>query len=137
MILGDPLGVTLKYRINSLNAFDFSFGPDYFGSPRLQIDYVWMFDTFHSSVVKTYAGPGLGVAFAKGIRIFFSREPHAETFANQEDNKFGFGGRAIFGLNITPKRSAFAVFVEAGPLIGINHIFDLDLDGAIGLRYTL
>jgi hypothetical protein len=137
VVLGDPLGVTMKYRTAANTAFDLGFGPDYFGSPRLQIDYVFQFNTFSSDIVKTYMGPGLAVAFAKGIKIFFSREPHHETFSNLEDNKFGFGGRAIFGLNITPKRSPFEVFVEAGPLVGMNHIFDLDLDGAIGLRYNL
>ncbi len=137
LILGDPLGATMKYRIGTANALDISFGPDYFGSPRLQIDYIWEFDTFHSNVVRTYVGPGLAVALAKGIKIFFSREPHHESFAELEDNKFGFGGRAIFGLDIMPIRSPIQLFVEAGPLIGINHIFDLDLDGAIGFRYRL
>ena len=137
VILGDPLGVTMKYRLSAENAVDVGFGPDYFGSPRLQIDYVWEFRAFPSNVVRAYAGPGLAVAFAKGIRIFFSREPHLESFANIEDNKFGFGARAIFGLDISRKHSPLEYFIEAGPLVAFNHIFDLDLDGAVGLRYNL
>jgi hypothetical protein len=136
-ILGDPLGVTMKYRLSAANAIDVEFGPDYFGSPRLQIDDIWEFDTFRSNIICTYAGPGLAVAFAKGITPFFSKEPRHESFANLEDNKFGFGGRAIFGMNITPQRSPIEFFLEGGPLVGINHILDLDLDAAIGMRYRL
>lgn len=136
-ILGDPLGATMKYRLTERNAIDVEFGPDYFGSPRLQIDDVWEFDTFRSNIIRTYAGPGLAVAFAKGITPFFSKEPRHESFSTLEDNKFGFGGRAIFGMNITPNRFPIEFFFEGGPLVGINHIFDLDLDGAIGMRYRL
>ena len=137
IILGDPLGATMKYQFASAHAFDVGFGPDYFGSPRLQIDYVWEFNLFHSTVTSEYAGPGLAVACGKGVKMFFSREPHTESFANQEDNGFGFGGRSIFGMNINPKSSRIQYFVEAGPLIAFKRIFDLDLDGAVGVRYSL
>jgi hypothetical protein len=137
LILGDPLGATMKYQFAQANAIDLGFGPDYFGSPRLQIDYVWEFNLFHSSVTSEYAGPGLAVALGKGAKMFFSREPHTESFANQEDNGFGFGGRSIFGMNINPRSSRIQYFVEAGPLIAFKRIFDLDLDGAIGMRYSL
>ena len=135
--LGDPLGVTMKYQFASANALDVGFGPDYFGSPRLQIDYVWEFNLFHSSVTSEYIGPGLAVAFGKGVKLFFSREPHTESFANQEDNGFGLGGRIIFGMNIAPRNSRIQYFMEAGPLVAIKRIVDLDLDGAIGVRYSL
>ncbi len=137
VILGDPLGITMKYQFEGPTAFQAAFGPDYFGSPRLQLDYVWEFNIFHSAVTNEYAGPGLAVAFAKGVRMFFSREPHVESFANQEDNGFELGGRAIFGINLIPLSSPMQYFVEAGPLIAFKRIFDLDLDGAIGVRYTL
>jgi hypothetical protein len=136
-IIGDPLGITMKYQFVRANALDVGFGPDYFGSPRLQIDYVWEFNLFHSTVTNEYVGPGLAVALGKGTKMFFSREPHLESFANQEDNGFGFGGRAIFGLNINPQSSRIQYFVEAGPLIAFKRIFDLDLDGAVGVQYRL
>jgi hypothetical protein len=137
LIIGDPLGATMKYQFARDNALDVGFGPDYFGSPRLQLDYVWEFNLFHSGITSEYAGPGLAVACAKGAKMFFSREPHTESFANQEDNGFGFGGRSIFGMNINPQRSRIQYFVEAGPLIAFKRIFDLDLDGAVGVRYRL
>ena len=124
-----PVGLT--------EAIDIGFGPDYFGSPRLQLDYVWEFHAFDSSLIGEYAGPGLAVAFAKGINSFYTKEPHRESFATNEDNRFNIGGRAIFGLTITPKASPLEFFVETGPLIPAGHIFDVDVDGAIGLRYKL
>lgn len=145
VVFGDPLGATMKYRFgqpngldnHSPNAFDVGFGPDYFGSPRLQMDYLWEFAIFHSSVVRSYAGPGLAVAFAKGIHVFYTKEPRKESFSALEDNGFGFGGRAVFGFNYVPHFSRFEYFVEGGPFIGMNRIFDLDIDAAVGVRYCL
>jgi len=137
LILGDPLGVTMKYRLSARNAVDVGFGPDYYGSPRLQVDYIWQFNTFHSDVVRTYAGPGLAVAFAKGSNMFYSNEPFRESFANLEDKKAGLGGRMIFGLNFAPKISSFEFFVETGMLVGFNRYFDPDIDYGMGFRYDL
>lgn len=136
-VFGDPFGVTMQYPLGAAKALDIGFGPDYFGSPRLQLDYVWQFHAFNSKLIGEYAGPGLAVAFAKGINTFYTRELHKESFAANEDNRFDIGGRAIFGISITPKASPLDFFVESGPLIPFGHIFDLDFDGAIGFRYRL
>ncbi len=134
-VLGDPLGATMRYPIGTTVAVDVGFGPDYFGSPRLQLDYVWRFHAFDSRIIGEYAGPGLAVAFAKGINSFYTREPHRESFASNEDNRFNVGGRAIFGITITPGASRLEYFVESGPLIPAGRIFDIDVDGAVGFRY--
>ena len=135
--MGDPIGATMNYRISPERAIDVSFGPDYFGSPRLQLDYVWVLNIFHSQITKAYAGPGLAIAMGKGVKTFFSHEPNLESFANEEDNGFGLGARTIFGITVTPKQSSFHYFLEGGPLLGFNRFMDLDLDGAIGVRYSL
>ncbi|HQT90574.1 MAG TPA: hypothetical protein PL001_00920 [Candidatus Kryptobacter bacterium] len=136
-VLGDPLGATMRYPLGMSEAVDVGFGPDYFGSPRLQLDYVWQFHAFGSKIIGEYAGPGLAVAFAKGINSFYTREPHRESFASKEDNRFDIGGRAIIGISITPKASRVEFFVESGPLIPAGRIFDVDVDGAVGFRYKL
>lgn len=127
----------MRYPLGPARALDVGFGPDYFGSPRLQLDYVWQFQAFHSKIIGVYVGLGLAVAFAKGINSFYTREPHTEIFAANEDNRFDLGGRAIFGMSITPGASPLEFFVETGPLIPAGRIFDLDFDGAIGFRYRL
>ncbi len=136
-VFGDPSGITLRYPLGISRAIDAGFGPDYFGSPRLQLDYIWQFHIFSSPVFGGYIGPGLAVAFAKGINSFYTREPMKETFAAQEDNRFEVGGRAVLGVNVTPKSFPFEFFFETAPLIPISRTFDLDFDGAIGFRYKL
>ena len=137
VVFGNPLGVTMRYHIGSASAIDVGFGPDYFGSPRLQMDYVWQFHAFRSRTVGEYFGPGLAVAFGKGISTFYTHERGKESFAANEDNGFGVGGRAIFGMSITPNKSPLEFFMESGPMIPMSRIFDLDLDGAVGFRYHL
>ncbi len=136
-VFGDPSGITMRIPFGISRAFDIGFGPDYFGSPRLQVDYVWVFHAFKSNVFSEYWGPGLAVAFAKGINSFYTNEPMKEHFAATEDNSFQIGGRAIFGLSITPKAVPFEFFVETGPLLPVSRVFDLDFDGAVGVRYKL
>ena len=137
VVVGDPIGITMKYRLPNNRALDVSFGPDYYGSPRLQMDYVWIFDLFHSNFVQEYAGPGVAVAFAKGIKPFYSHEPFPESFTAIEDNGFGVGARTIFGLNFQAIKSPIEYYVETGVLVGFNRYFDPDIDGAIGLRYRI
>lgn len=134
---GDPSGVTVRLPIGETRAVDVGFGPDYFGSPRLQLDYVWQLHMFGSQRIEEYFGPGLAVAFAKGINSLYVREPKKESFATQEDNRFDIGARAVFGVNFNPKSFPFEFFVETGPLLPLGRIFDLDFDGAVGVRYKL
>ena len=136
-VFGDPSGVTMRIPFGISRAFDIGFGPDYFGSPRLQIDYVWEFRVFKSTLFSEYWGPGLAVAFAKGINSFYTNEPMKENFSATEDNSFQIGGSAIIGMSITPKAFPFEFFVETGPLIPVSRVFDLDFDGAVGVRYKL
>lgn len=136
-VVGDPLGITMKYLLGSGRAIDVSFGPDYFGSPRLQVDYVWLFDWFRSSSVREYAGPGLAVAFAKGIKPFYSHEPFPESFTSIEDNGFGVGARSIVGLSYRAPKSSFEYYIETGVMVSFARYFDPDLDGAIGFRYRI
>jgi len=138
LMIGDPIGITMKYSLGNGKALDISFGPDYFGSPRLQIDRVKTFDPFLSTELKAYAGGGLAIAFAKGTTdMFYSREPGNERFTDLEDNGFQLGARAIFGLSFTPKKLPLELFVETGPLIALARMFDIDFDAAVGIRVKL
>lgn len=137
-VFGNPLGASMRYPLGPMHALDFEFGPDYFGSPRLQMDYVWQFHAFRSTTVGEYFGPGLAVAFGSGINTFYTHEwGKPESFAAIEDKGFGIGGRAIFGMRITPNNSRLEFFFESGPMVAIARYFDPDIDGAFGLRYRL
>ena len=137
-IFGNPTGASVSCPLGTSRSLDLNFGPDYFGSPRLQMDYVWQFHAFRSTTVGEYFGPGLAVAFAKGINTFYTHEWGRESFASSEDNGFGVGGRAILGMRLTPMASRLEFFVESGPMIPMTfRYFDLDFDGAFGVRYRL
>lgn len=138
LMIGDPIGITIKYSLRNGKALDISFGPDYFGLPRLQIDKIKIYNPFLSTIVNTYAGEGLAIAFAKGTsNMFYSREPGNEIFTRTEDNGFQLGARAIFGLSFMPKKAPLEVFVETGPLIALTRMLDIDFDAAVGIRLKL
>ena len=114
IILPDPLGVTVKAWTSPVNAVVADFG-GYSGSLRLQFDYLWHFDAFHSRIVEMYAGPGLGVAF-------------------NTDNA-GVGIRGIFGINVIPIATPVEIFFELGPLIELSPEVGASLDVAVGIRF--
>src|SRR5437764_15326859 len=72
LILVEPLGGTIKYWTNPVNAIVGDIGASYFGATRLQVDYLWHFNPFQSTIVKMYAGPGLAIGFGNGHTGFFN-----------------------------------------------------------------
>lgn len=133
LILGDPLGGTIKYWTSAENAFDADIGASYFGAPRVDIDYLWHFNAFRSSVVKMYAGPGLAVGFGTGNEFFYVQDHRRYYY--RVAGETGFGARVIVRLNIIPRASPIEVFLQAGPLIGISPSFGASFDAAIGIRF--
>jgi len=53
----DPLGATVKLWINLVNALVLDIGASDFGPTRLDADYLWHFDAFHSHIVRCMLGP--------------------------------------------------------------------------------
>jgi hypothetical protein len=134
--LGDPLGVTIKYWMNPNEALVGSLGADYFGSPRLNIDYHWHFNAFNSSVVKLYAGPGISFGFGGGRSYLWYGKGHDYYFI-REGNETGIGARILLGLNVIPRNTPVELYMEFGPLIGISPAFGSSFDAAVGVRFYL
>lgn len=129
IILGTPLGATVKLWTASDQAFVGDIGASYFGPLRVQADYIWHFDVFHSYIVKMYAGPGLALAFGHtDDNEFFDDDEPGSTH-------FGVGGRVIVGLNIIPRRTPVEIFAELGPMIAFVPTVGVGLDGGIGIRF--
>ncbi len=131
IMIGDPTGATLKLWTNRENAFVFDLGSSYFGSPRLNVDYLWHFDAFHSSIAKLYAGPGAAIGFGTSHGFFYS-----------DNNGFyvrsggaGLGVRGVFGVNVVPRNTPLEIFFEAGLLVGLSPDFGSAVDAALGLRF--
>lgn len=135
IILGDPLGLTGKYWVSNENAMVFDFGASYFGSPRIQFDYVWHLDVFKSQIVKLYAGPGLGLGFGRpGYSVWYIDNRGRERWYYR-DSGLGVAVRVMVGVNIIPRATPLEIFLELGPNIGIVPGFGAALDAAVGIRF--
>jgi hypothetical protein len=132
--IGNPLGATLKYWTSSNTALVGSIGADYFGSPRVNLDYHFHFNAFNSSVVKMYAGPGLAVGFGSG-RSYLWYKKGKDYYFIRDEGETGIGARVLFGLNVIPRNSPIEMYFELGPLIGIAPAFGASFDVAIGIRF--
>ncbi|MHB8578633.1 MAG: hypothetical protein ACYDA4_02090 [Ignavibacteriaceae bacterium] len=127
IILGEPTGVTFKYWTENDNAFVFDLGSSYFGSPRLDADYLWHFNAFNTDIANLYAGPGLALGFGKGNGFW------DKTFRTNGGAALGI--RGVFGVNILPRRTPLEIFGEIGVLVGLTPDFGSGIDGAIGIRF--
>jgi len=135
IVLGEPLGLSAKYWSSSKNAWQAHLGASYFGSPRIQVDYLWHLDVFKSPVVKLIAGPGVGLGFGhEGSGIWYKNKGNKYWYY-REDDDFGIGVRVITGINIIPKATPIEIFLELGPNIGLFPGFGVGLDGAVGIRF--
>lgn len=128
ILLGDPLGVTVKLWTAHDQAFVADFGASYFGPLRLQGDYLWHFDAFHSYIVKMYAGPGLALGFGHSDDRFFDDDDPNATHV-------GVGMRVMFGINIIPQRTPIEIFLEVGPMIAFVPSIGVGVDAGAGIRF--
>ncbi len=130
VMLGDPSGATLKIWQTDVNAWVIDVGSSYFGSPRVDVDYLWHFNAFHSSTASLYAGPGGTIGFGRGHGFWY------------EDNGFyyrtsgiGIGVRGVFGVNFIPRNTPLEIFGELGVLVGLAPDFGSAVDAAEGIRF--
>src|SRR5258708_36092735 len=123
LILIEPLGATVKYWTAPNQAIDADIGESYFGLPRVDVDYLWHFNSFNSHVLLLYGGIGAAFGFGSSgyYDLYYSRdfEGHPFYYRAYYNSTFGFGIRMLFGLDIIPKRVPFEFFAQVGPLIGI------------------
>ena len=135
IVLGEPLGLTLKYWTSKENAWQGSIGASYFGAPRVQVDYLWHLNVFKSDVVKLIAGPGAGIGFGQEGSGFWYKDKGQKYWYYRDDADFGIGVRVITGINIIPRNTPIEIFLELGPNIGIYPDFGVGLDAGVGIRF--
>ena len=130
LMFGEPTGGTLKIMSNNTNAFVIDVGSSYFGSPRINADYIWQFNAFNSDIANLYAGPGVAIGIGEGSGIWYK-----EKNGFYYHNGTGFGIRGVIGVNFIPRRSPFEIFGEMGVLIGLSPTSGSALDAAVGVRF--
>ena len=131
VMLGDPTGLTLKIWTPTNNAFVIDLGSSYFGSPRINVDYLWHFNAFRSNAVNLYAGPGAALGFGKGHGIWYDNN---QGFYVRNNNP-GLGIRGVFGVDFVPNKNPLEFFFELGVLVGLAPDFGSAVDAAIGMRF--
>lgn len=134
IILGEPTGLTLKYWFNRENALTGSIGGSYFGSPRINVDYLWHIDAFRSRVAILYAGLGGALGFGRGGDGFWYKDDK-DRFFYRPASDVGLGVRGSFGLNVIPARVPLEIFFEMGALVGLAPSSGAAVDLALGLRF--
>jgi len=134
IILGEPTGLTLKYWFDRENALTGSVGGSYFGSPRINVDYLWHIDAFRSPVARLYAGLGGALGFGNGGNGFYYNNGK-DRFFYRSSNELGLGVRGTFGLNVIPERVPLETFFELGVLVGLAPSSGAAVDLALGLRF--
>jgi len=133
LILGDPVGATIKVWTAPDQAFTGMIAASYFGSPRIGGDYIWHFNAFNSDVVNMYAGPGLVLGLGHGAYYIYRN--HGDVFYVRDDGAAGIAARVMLGINIVPRQTPIEIFLEAGPLIGISPGFGAAVDLGLGIRF--
>ena len=120
IILGEPTGISAKYWLNNLNAFDYALGSSFASNGRvhLHVDYLWhAYDVFPSTEkFALYYGPGVRV----------------------KTRKFGdslFGVRGVMGLAWFIKTAPLDVFVEIVPVLNLAPDVDMSVNAGLGMRY--
>jgi len=131
IMVGDPVGLTVKDWISPENAFVFDVGSSYFGSPRFDVNYLWHFNAFRSRVATLYAGPGAALGFGASHSFYYTN--NGTLF--RVDNNTGLGVRGVFGLSVIPQNSPLDVFFEVGLLIGLTPDFGAAVDASLGIRF--
>ena len=126
IVLGTLDGASVKIWTASDQAFIVDFGGSWFGPLRLEGDYDWHFNPFHSTIVKMYAGPGLALAFGNGDEQYFG-EDHTSSV--------GVGVRVMFGVNIIPHSAPLEIYLGVGPLIGLVPAIGAGVDAEVGIRF--
>jgi hypothetical protein len=115
--------------MNDVNAIDVDLGASYFGSPRINVDYLWHFDNFASHLGNLYTGIGGAVGFGKGDGFYYK-----DRFIRTSGNA-GLGARGVFGVDIVPRRTPLEIFLEFGVLVAVVPDFGSSADVALGLRF--
>ncbi|MFO7446850.1 MAG: hypothetical protein R6W90_10820 [Ignavibacteriaceae bacterium] len=120
IIIGEPTGISAKYWLNSVNAFDYALGSSFVGNGRihLHVDYLWhAYDVINSTeIFALYYGPGVRVR-------------------TREYGRSNLGIRGVMGLAWFLQTAPMDVFVEIVPVLNLSPDVDMAINASVGARY--
>jgi hypothetical protein len=135
--IGDPTGITVKFRTGRSSAIDIGVGKGVIGYPRVHADYLWQFlNLFQSPRMSPYAGVGFVVGVGdKGTSFMFSGNTDSSRWYYTD--KVAVAGRGVVGFSYFPVWSPIEVFAELNPIIGFVPKAAFGLEASIGVRFYL
>lgn len=131
-VLGEPTGVTWKYKINSTNAIDGALGFSPFDRYRLHVDYLWQSLPFNERNLALHYGVGMAVGFGR-TRYFAVDDGRRQYFLR--DQEIGFGIRGVVGIDYRIQQSPVNLFFEVAPLVIVAPGGGMGIDVGLGVRF--
>ncbi len=131
LILGEPTGISWKYRIDHLHAIDGAIGFAPFDRARIHIDYLWLFRPFRDPNFSLHFGIGGAIGFGSSETVFTR---HGNTYFAQSGT-LGFGLRVPFGINYAIPRAPLELFFEIAPLVIVTPSGGAGVDFGLGVRF--
>ncbi len=120
LMIGEPLGVSLKYWLNDTMAIDGGIGESFHHDNGLQLhsDVLW-----HAFDLLKVPEGRLPLYFGVGARLKF------------EDGDDRFGIRVPVGLSYMLENDPVDIFLEVAPILDLSPSVHGDFNAAIGVRF--
>ena len=118
IILGDPTGLSAKYWLNNVNAFDVSIG---FGDVSVHADYLWHRADFFPKPQRGRLLGYLGI----GVKV--------QDQNRKRDTLVGI--RGVGGVAYDFLQDPVELFLEVAPVLEMAPDAGLGLDAGFGIRY--
>lgn len=118
LILGEPTGITGKYWLQGPSALDGGIAYSYSDFFLLYLDYLYHFpgafgnSSEFVSELTPYVGGG-------GVLFIQTATDTNRAYFNSNQGSAGFGIRIPLGIEWTPEKAPFGVFVEIAPGVGL------------------
>ena len=130
-IVGEPTGISWKYRINAVHAVDGVVGFSPFDRFRINVDYLWNAQPFEEQNLLLYYGVGGAIGFGR-TEYITSNGRYAYLVRNEP---LGFGARTVIGLNYSIPKSPVELMFEAAPIVILAPNAGFGIDAGFGARF--
>jgi hypothetical protein len=130
-ILGEPTGLSWKYKISRANALDGAIGFSPGDRFRIHVDYLWFAYPFHDPAFSLHYGIGAAIGF--GNTWWVDRGHGNGYWAGTRE--LGFGLRVPVGINYGIPRSPVELFFELAPIFIFSPDMGVGIDVGIGVRF--
>ncbi len=128
-IIGDPTGLTFKYKLNNINSLQLIAG---WKDDKDNEDFHLIGDyTFtYRNLIQPHGNLTFPVHIGGGVHIFNDEKKDKN---GEDDSEFKLGPRFVAGIGVEIQR--FEIFVEVGVGLFIVPSTDGDITGGLGARF--